>query len=60
MQWKQVAVILILVGGALGATYLGAKELALVLAGAGAGFATNHNTSVSRRDDHSSRPPKPS
>ena len=40
MSWKQVCVVAILVAGSIGATRLGNKELALVLAGAGAGFAT--------------------
>ena len=40
MSWKQVCVVAILVTGSIGATRLGNKELALVLAGAGAGFAT--------------------
>lgn len=57
MSWKQVAVIAILVGGSIGATRLGNRELALVLAGAGAGFAT---FTREHKDRDASDRPRPS
>lgn len=42
MQWPGVAIVLMLVGGSLGAASMDKENLSMVLAGAAAGYITSH------------------